>query len=551
MSEINNNTGSFFAGTLKAYGITHVFYVPVVFPSAVRPLADTGVTKIMTHHEVAAAYMADGYARAARRPGICMAQQVGAANMAAGLREAFLASVPVIAVTGGTHPDNHYMYDYQVIEDHDMFRAVTKFNVKVEKPGRLPDLLRQAFREAMTGTPGPAHLELPGRMGQGAEGPVDCMAIAEPQFLQSPPYRPACDRLTVEKAVALLSGANRPVIVAGGGVIASGAEPQVMQLAERLSIPVATSSTGKGALPENHPLALGVMGSYGRRITNHCVREADFVFFIGSRIGDMTSDHYTCPSRGVRGIQLDINPAEIGRVYPVELALPGDARTVLGQMLDIMRPRPGGSDWVRYVQDKRDRWLADIAPQKNSDAVPIRPERLCKEITEFLPEDAVLVSDTGHAGVWTASICELTRSGQRFVRCFGTLGWAFPGSLGIQCGAPDRTVVCFTGDGGMYYHLSELETAARHHIPAIVVVNNNSAFSQVKGGFESRENGPPEEVYEFREINFARIADEMGCRGIRVERPEQIRPALEDALAARMPALIDVVTDVDVRPVWS
>ena len=550
------NSGRVFAESLQGYGVTHVFYVPDVLESAAKPLSDLGIVRIMAHHEVAAAYMADGYARAGRKPGVCFAQQVGAANMAAGLRDAFLASTPVVCVTGGTRPDRRYKYDYQVLEDIDMYRPVTKFNAQVGTAERLPDLLRQAFREAMSGTPGPAHLEMPGRTAAQGEGAIEHEVIVEPQFAHLPPYRPAAEAAAIGQAVELLAAASRPMIVAGGGVIASGAEADVVALAEKLSIPVATSCTGKGTIVENHQLSIGVVGSYGHRHVNQLVRESDLVFFIGSRAGDLTSDHYSTPPKGTPVIQLDINPAEIGRIYPAKVSLAGDAKATLQIMADMAQPTSHTAPWVMHVRVVRDAWLAESKALRDSAGLPIRPERLCKEISEFLPEDGVLVADTGHAGLWTSQWIPLTRPGQRFIRCFGTLGWAFAGALGAKCALPDRTVVSFIGDGGMYYHLCELETAARFNIPTITVVNNNSALAMVKGAFEVQkvrvaDLGKSDEVYSFSDIDFAQIATDMGCLGIRVEQPDDIRPALDRALAAGGPVVIDVVTEMNANPDWS
>ena len=380
--------------------------------------------------------------------------------------------------------------------------------------------------------------------------------IVEPQFVRLPPYRQEADASRIEQAVRLLAAAERPVIVAGGGVIASAAEAEVVKLAEGLGIPVATSGTGKGTILEDHPLSLGVMGSYGRRSVNQAVKESDLVFFVGSRAGDMTTDHYSAPPEGARVIQLDINPAEIGRIYPVEVALAGDAKVTLQRMVEMARPDADTGPWVRHTQHLRDAWVAEQKTLGSCAGVTMRPERLCWAISESLPEGGVVVADTGHAGVWTSTMVQLTRPGQRFIRSFGTLGWAFPASLGVQCALPDQTVVCFTGDGGMYYHMCELETAARYGIPAIVVVNNNSAFSQVKGALEIQNTcvadlGRPQECYSFGDTDFARIASDMGCVGIRVETPDGLKPALEEALVARKPTVIDVVTDIEAMPAWS
>jgi acetolactate synthase I/II/III large subunit len=550
------SSGRFFAETLKGYGVTHVFYVPYVFESSMQPLSEAGIVRVLAHHEVAAAYMADGYARASHRVGVCMAQQVGAANMAAGLRDAFLASAPLLCVTGGTRPDRRFKYDYQVLEDFDLYRPVTKFNAKVETPSRLPDLLRQAFREATSGTPGPTHLELPGRTGALAEGLIDAEVVVDSQHAHVPPYRPEANAADVERAARLLAAASRPVIVAGGGVIASGAEADVVTLAERLSIPVATSCTGKGTIREDHPLSLGIVGSYGHRFVNRALRESDLVFFVGSRAGDMTTDHYTAPPAGTPVIQLDINPAEIGRIYPAEVALAGDARATIRKLADAVRPGADIASWRSHVQEMRAEWLVGSHAQRESAAVPIRPERLCREIAEFLPAGGVLVADTGHAGIWTSQMLPLSLPGHRFIRCFGTLGWALAGAMGVKCALPGSPVVSFTGDGGMYYHLGELETAARFNIPTITVVNNNSALAMVKGTYEVQKMsledlGRADEVYSFGHTDFAQIANDMGCLGIRVERPDDIRPALDTALTAGRPVVIDVITEMNAMPEWS
>ena len=550
--------GRYFAETLKGYGVSHVFYVPAVFLTGTAALNEAGIKRVVTHHEVAAAYMADGYARAGRRPGFCMAQQVGAANLAAGLRDAFLASSPVIALTGGVHPDNRYQYLYQVIEDYPLYNQVTKFNARVEKPSRFPDLLQQAFREAVTGTPGPTHIEMPGRLGEGAEGEIDAEVVVEGQFRSLPPYRPVeADPARIEEAAKLLAAAERPVIVAGGGVVTSGAQREVVKLAERLQIPVATSPTGKGTILETHHLSIGTVGSYGRRAANRLVKEADLIFFIGSRAGDMTTDHYTTPRKGTPTIQLDINPGEIGRIYPSKAALVGDAKMTLTRLIEAANPQQGRTEaWVKHAREMLAEWRAGFEEFARSDAVPIRPERLCRELTQFLPDNAVVVSDTGHSTIWSATMVEITKPDQMYIRCFGTLGWAFPGSLGVKCALPDRPVFTFTGDGGFYYHMAELETAARNNINTIVVVNNNLALSQVKTalyvGDLASQWGKPEEVYAFSPTtNFARIADELGCLGIRVERASEIRPALEKAVAANRPVVIDVITDTDATPPWS
>ncbi len=548
-------TGQFYAKTLEAYGITHVFIVPAIFHQAMAAMEETSIKRVTTHHEMSAAYMADGYARAGRKPGIAMGQAVGAGNLAAGLRDAYQTCSPVIAISGGPQPDSRYRYFYQVVEDFPMFTPVTKFNAMVQRPDRLPDLLRQAFRVATSGAPGPVHLELPGRLGEQVAAEGEFEVIAEEQFSRYPAYRIAADPKLIEEAVALLTKAERPVIVVGGGVTASDARAELVALAEKLSIPVATSLNGKENIPDNHPLSLGNVGSYGRRAAAKIVEEADVVFFAGSRAGGMTTANWKLPKPGTTIIQLDIDAAELGRNYPIKVGILGDAKLALAQMVEAVEKPVSRPAWVAHAQETLGKWRAEVAPQMASDAAPIRPERICKEITDFLPENAVLLSDTGHAAIWTGTMVGLNKPGQRYIRCAGTLGWAFPATLGAKCALPDSPVMCFTGDGGLMYHLAELETAARAGINAVILVNNNGALQQVRKGIDTayggKQYGRAGEMWVFRAgTNLARIAEEMGCLGIRVEKPGQIRPALEDAFAAGRPALIDVVSDIEAAPEW-
>ncbi len=543
-------TGSqLLAETLKGYGIDHVFFVPGIAYRALADMEELGITRVLNHSEIGAAYMADGYARAARKPGVCMGQAVGAANLAAGLRDAYLAGSPVIAIAGGPDPGSRYRHSYQLIEDFTMFDPVTKFNARVERLERFPDLLRQAFRSATTGTPAPVHLELSRRGGQVIEGNADLELALEEQFGSYPAYRPEPDMGAVQEAARILAEAERPVIMAGGGVATSDAASELVALAERLSIPVVTSLNGKGSIPDDHPLSVGVVGRYSRMCANQLVLEADLVFFVGSRAGGATTMDCKVPRQGTTVIQLDIDPEEIGRNYPVRVALVGDVRVTLQRLVEVAAQAPERTAWVERAQQLLRQWRAEMAPTVNSEAVPIRPERLCREITEALPPEAVVVADTGHAAHWGAMFIELKSPNQRYIRCAGTLGWAFPGSLGVKCALPDRPVLCFIGDGGFDYHSAELETALRMGLNTVTVVNNNYALSHPKRNVDEAYGGPnrgrSHETWRYGHTNFAVLAEARGCLGIRVERPGELRAALERGFAADRPVVIDVVTDVD------
>ena len=509
-----------------------------------------GMRHILARDERSAAYMADGYARASGKPGVCMAQMIGASNLAAGLRDAHMAGAPVIAITGGPTPQSRYRYAYQEVDDVTQFDPVTKFNAQVDSVARMPDLLRQAFRVATSGAPGPVHLRIQSHLGQITEQEADLDPLVEPGYVRAPAFRPEPEIERVRDALAAIAAAQRPVIVAGGGVMTSHAQTQLVQLAERLGVPVATSLNAKAAIVDAHPLAVGVPGAYSRDCANRTLAEADLVFFVGSHCGGQVTNNWMFPPPGTKVVQLDIDPDELGRNYPNTVSMLGDANASLKRMIDAAPPKPaeGRSQWVKRVREMVAEWRAENAATRSSDAVPIRPERICKAISDVLPPNGVVVSDTGHAGIWTARMIELSAPTQRYYRTAGSLGWGFPGALGVKCAMPDQPVVCFTGDGGFYYHIAELETAARHHINAVIVVNNNSALNQeIKLNdiaYGGKQRGRAEEMWRFPHLNFAKIAEDFGCAGIRVEHPGELADALKHAIAMDRPVVVDVVTDM-------
>ncbi len=541
------------ADMLKGYGVTHVFHVPAVLRTTYAEMErrETGIKRLHVHGEKAAAYMADGYARACGKPGICMAQVIGALNLAAGLRDAWLAHSPVIAMTGGREPRTKFRQVYQEVDDVPAFEPVTKFNATIDDVVRFPDMVRQAFRVATSGTPGPVHLQFRGNEGQIDAEEAEMEPLCEPQFARVPPFRPQPEEASVRAALKLLQEAARPVIVAGGGVHASGAQAELVALAEALQIPVATSLNGKDAIPGNHPLAIGVAGTYSRESANRVVNAAGLVCFIGSETGGMTTHFWAVPKIGTPTIQINIDPEAIGRNYPFEAAVNGDAKVTLAAMLKMADRATAHrrTSWIAEVQKICGEWQAKYKPALESDAVPIRPERLCRELSQHVPDDAIIAVDTGHAGMWMGGLFDLTSARQSYMRSAGHLGWAFPAGLGAKCACPERPVVTFTGDAGFWYHIAEIETAARWNIAAVTIVNNNGGGNQSKRGFDrvygGKQTEQARELWTFSKVNFARIAEDMGALGIRVEHAAAFPAALHRALAAGRPAVIDVVTDIE------
>src|SRR4051794_2466483 len=324
------------ADMLKGYGVTHVFHVPAVLRKTFAVMESrTNIKRLHVHGEKAAAYMADGYARASGKPGICMAQVIGALNLAAGLRDAWLAHSPVIAMTGGREPKTKFRKVYQEVDDLPAFEPVTKLNSTVDDVGRFPDMVRQAFRVATSGTPGPVHLQFRGNEGQIDSDEAEMEPLCEGQFARVPPFRPQPEKASVLAALGYLQNAQRPVIVAGGGVRASRASAELVRLAEALQIPVATSLNGKDSIPGTHPLSVGVVGTYSRESANRVVNRADLVCFIGTETGSMTSHFWAVPKIGTPAVQIDIDPEALGRNYPLVALVNGDAKVTLAAMLKV------------------------------------------------------------------------------------------------------------------------------------------------------------------------------------------------------------------------
>ena len=540
------------ADMLSAYEVSHVFMVPAVLRRTFAEMERrTQISRIHCHGEKAAAYMADGYARASGKPGVCMAQVVGALNLAAGLRDAYLAHSPVIAMTGGRDPKTKFRKVYQEIDDVPAFEPVTKWNATVDAVERFPDMVRQAFRVATTGAPGPVHLQFRGNEGQVDQEEADLEPLVEKRFSRVPPFRPTPDATELQKLLEVLQKADKPVIVAGGGARWSGAGPEMVQLAEALGIPVATSLNGKECIPATHPLSVGVVGSYSRESANRVVAAADLVCFVGTSAGGMTTHVWTVPKIGVAAVQIDIDPETLGRNYPLQAGVLGDAKTALSQMLQRCDRKSAEkrSLWLQQVRNMCAEWREKYRSALESDAIPIRPERVCAELSRHVPEDAIVLSDTGHAGMWMGGMFDLRDARQSFMRSAGHLGWAFPAGLGAKCAAPKRPVVTFTGDAGLWYHVGELETAVRWNIAAVTVVNNNASGNQSKRGFDraygGEQSAKARELWTYRMVDFARLATDIGALGIRVERAADFPRVLEEALKSRRPALIDVVTDIE------
>jgi len=540
------------AHLLKAHGVTHVFFMDAVLRRALAEMEDFGIARILGHSEKAVAYMADGYARVSGRPGVCFAQSVGAANLAAGMQDPYLGHSPVIAMTGRHVAPFQYRNAYQEVDHGPLYAAVTKFHGRIDAQEQIPLLFRAAFREATTGTPRPVHLDVAGFTGDAltaTEGTFDL--TVDDAHTRFPAFRPAPDPAAIERAIVAIKASKRTVIVADRGVIVSGASAALARFAERIQSPVVVTLDAKHAILEDHKLARGAVGLYGRGCANHVVAEADLVIYAGSNTSDHTTANWTMPKQGTAIIQIDIDPLEIGRNYPGVIGILSDVRAGL-EALATDADAIKHDDWLAHTQKFVDEWRVEAEKARSSEQLPMRPERLVKELNEVLPKDAIVIADTGYAALWTGTLLYLRDPAQQYFRAAGSLGWSFPASLGAKCAAPDKPVICFTGDGGFFYHLPELETARRRNIKTVTIVNNNHCLSQglrnLNIAYEGRaEPNRKGECYEYRETDFAKVAQSFDCFGVTVDKPQDFGKAFEAAMKSELPAVIDVKTQFAVQ----
>ena len=542
------------AKMLHDYGVTDIFHVPAVLRTTMAELETiSNIRRIHAHGEASAAYMADGYARASGRPGVCAAQIIGALNLAAGLRDAWLAKSPVIALTGGRDQATKFRKAYQEVDDIPAFEPVTKLNATVDSANRFPDMLNQAFRVAVSGSPGPVHLQFKGNEGQVDQESFDetIPTSIDESVSSVPPYRPKPDMAQIKKAMDIINNASKPILVVGGGVRWSKAGDLIDEISKKLKIPVATSLNGKDVINSTNPLNVGVVGTYSRGSANKSVLASDLAIFVGTDLGGMVTNFWTIPKIGIKAIHIDIDPEVLGRNYPLEVGIMADAKMALMEMIKFADETMVEKriSWVEEVQSYCRDWYDEFRPLLQSDNIPIRPERVCHDLSLNLPDNSFVVVDTGHGGMWMGGMFDLKSAGQSYIRSAGHLGWAFPASLGVKCAAPDRPVICFTGDAGFWYHIAEVETAVRWGINAVIVVNNNGAGNQSKRGFDRVYGGTQtdkaREMWTFNNVNFAQIAKHMGAESIRVENPKDFTPAVQKAIALNKCVILDVVTDVD------
>ena len=536
---------------LIAEGVSCVFGIP---GDQCNPITDAmyrlGLKFVTARHEQAAAHMADAWARVTGQPGVCLATVgPGVADLVPGVYTAWADSIPIVVLgaqnqTWRCYPEHGSM---QALDQIGLLTPITKWRALVNDVRRMPELVQGAFRAATSGRPAPVYLDLPSN--------VLCDKVNTAEFPIVPPaaYRATmpsvADGRLIEQAAEMLVNARWPLLHPGGGVLRSGAWPELIELAEYLSATVTTSINARGAIPEDHRLSLipTAFGALGAQAT------ADVVLLVGGRMGDL--DFWGRPPGWgevghQRWIQIDIEPQNIALNHPVDLALVGDAKATLRALLQAVKARTEPKPENPQLEDARqgqEAWFRTWEEGAHSDSTPIHPLRLMREVREFFPRDAISAVDGGTTAVWAFYMNRIYEPRSfLWAADSGHLGAGVPFAVGAKIARPDTPVYCITGDGSFGCNALEMETARREGAQVIVIIANDCAWGMIKGGQKLVYDGRYIGV-DLSDARYDKLAEALGCYGERITEPGQIRPALQRAVDSGLPAVLDVVMDVDVH----
>lgn len=549
--------GDRLAELLLENGVDRVYGVP---GGQTLPLYE-GISKfqgriqhVLMRDERSAGYAADAHARVSGRVGVCDGTVgPGATNLVSPLAEAHCSSIPLVCIVSDVARAWEHRRTRgnasQAMDQMEMFKPVSKWQVKVTDPRSIDNIMDTAFRVATTGKPGPVVVCIP-----------DDVASSDVEF-KSPVYghdgaiypatRSAPDPGEISKAASLLTEASRPVLIVGGGAHISGCGEQVRMLAEKTGAAVVTSISGKSIIGESHPQALGVTGTFGSPIARDVVRSADLAFFIGCKAGQLSTFSYRCPARDVQVVHLDNDPEEIGRNYPNSIPLVGDAKLGLESLLTEIEGRDCAANWAfdDYRQQRR-AWY-DEQTDPDQDNEPIKPPTVMAVINEVMTDDDLVVCDASLSSGWAAAYLEFNRAGRRMIapRGLAGLGWGTPAAIGAALGLKSgNRILQFAGDGGFGYSLQELEVMNRLKLPVVTIVFNNSTLGWIK--HVQRDYYDQNYVStDFADIDFAMVARGFGARGYRVHTLEEFRQAMAEESNPEGPAVIEVISDQWVTPV--
>ncbi len=537
---------------LKAEGVRHIFgIVGSTFLDVLDVLHDDkSVEYVNVRHEQGGAFMADGLARVTGGLAACLVTSgPGATNLLTGIAGAYVAHSPVVAIAGGSPLGQQGRDAFQELDLVSLFRPVTKLSVQVTQASRIPDMLRLAFRTAMTGRKGPVFVDIPRDVLN--DQSVSMVALAPEAYRPTRPVPPHPE--AVREAARLLAQAERPLLVAGGGVTWAMGGEILARLSRTYGVPAVTAYGRNDAVPNDHPLYVGPLGRAGSPEAAQACRRADLLLVVGSRLGQFTSFYdarYIQPGAAI--VQVDVDERDIGRVYPVALGIQADARETLAALLALLgetRARPAPDAWQAEARELRARREARLDAEAALDVRPVKPQRVYAELRRALPPDTIVTLDAGAAPAYGYDRLRFTRP-RTFLTPLdlGGLGFAYPAALGAKLGRPDAPALAIHGDGGFLMNAQELETAVRHRIPAVALVMNNNCWGSEKA-YQRHFYGGRYVGTDLANPRFDRYAELFGARGYYVDRPEAIADTVRAALDADQPAVVEIPIDPDEFPV--
>jgi len=534
-----------FIEALKQQNVKEIFGI---IGGAILPvydvLYDAEIRHILSRHEQGAAHAADGYARASGKPGICMATSgPGATNLVTGIANAHMDSTALIAFTGQVStytPNSSYMIGKDAFQEADIIgitTPITKYNYQVKEAAEIPKAVRMAFHIATTGRHGPVLIDLP------KNAQTDTAEMEFSDEIEIRGYKPTYDPhpLQVKKATELLVGAEKPTILAGGGVNSSNAFQELLELAELLMAPVTTTLMGKGCFPENHPLSLGNIGMHGTRAANQLILEADVLLAVGTRFSDRSTGNLSsfCPDAKI--MQIDIDSAEIGKNIDVDIPIVADAKRTLKAIYELVikqLKKREDSVWFRRVKEVKEQ-LQNTAPVE--EGKNLKPQTLLKKLRKILPEDAIVTTEVGQNQMWAALYFKALKP-RTFISSggLGTMGFGFPASIGAKVACPDRPVVDIAGDGSFIMTEQDLACSVMENIPVTVTVLNNSMLGMVAQWQRLFYNRRYSAVKLGRVPDFVKLAEAYGAQGVRVGSLDEFSKAVRNAMKSEVTTVIDV-----------
>ncbi len=555
MTQANEMTGGeALVRTLQAFDPGPMFgmggFQLLPFYDAARRL---GLNHQLINDERCGVFAADAYAKVSGRVGLADGTLgPGATNLVTGLVEATNAGSPLVVFVGDTHRGHSWKNMTQEARQAEILRPAVKDLIRIEDITRIPELVRRAFTIATTGRPGPVVVVVPEDICHGTFPFAEADFEVEDRYAAAPAIRCRPAKEDIEHAARLLRGAKRPLMLCGGGVHISQAADEVSRFAASQNIPVAHTMTGKGAVACTDGLNAGLFGRYDR-IANALMDEADVLLVVGCKLGEIATKRFTLPPAGKTVIHLDIVAEEFGRTYQPDVVLWGDVQEGLqdlGAALadDAAALRSARADYAKDVSGRMAEWKTGVMARLTSDETPINVARMLHELNTLMPDDGILIADGGFSAHWAGLLYDTKQAGRGFVpdRGFASIGYGLPGAIGASLAAPGRAVVALTGDGGFNMSLGELEMAKRMGLPFTIVVFNNAASGYVKALQHLMYGEGAYQSSDLHETNYADVAQAMGCRGIRVERPDELSAAFAEGLAGKDgPTVIDVVVTRD------